>query len=95
MQLAKSQNENWSDGSEGVRILTLYRAEADFCDEFLLELDIDGDMTTITSTEPYWFRARHELAGDEVNLPGNTTTASDGWGFINPTRTFGYALPSY
>ena len=80
MQLAKSQNENWSDGSEEYEYLTLYRAEADFCDEFLLELDIDGDMTTITSTEPYWFRAYMNWRKDEVNLPGNTTTASDGWG---------------
>lgn len=95
MQLAKSQNENWSDGSEEYEYLTLYRAEADFCDEFLLELDIDGDMTTITSTEPYWFRAYMNWRKDEVNLPGNTTTASDGWGFINPTRTFGYAFAKH
>ena len=87
MQLAKSQNENWSDGSEEYEYLTLYRAEADFCDEFLLELDIDGDMTTITSTEPYWFRAYMNWRKDEVNLPGNTTTASDGWGFINLLST--------
>ena len=32
---------------------------------------------------------------DEVNLPGNTTTASDGWGFVNPTRTFGYAFAKH
>ena len=95
MQLAKSQNENWSDGNEEYEYLTLYRAEADFCDEFLLELDIDGDATTITSTEPYWFRAYMNWRKDEVNLPGNTTTASDGWGFVNPTRTFGYAFAKH
>ena len=58
MELAKSNNaDTWKDGNEEYEYLTLYRAEADFCDEFLLELDIDGDATTIANTEPYWFRA--------------------------------------
>ena len=93
MELAKSNNaDTWKDGNEEYEYLTLYRAEADFCDEFLLELDIDGDATTIANTEPYWFRAYMNWRKDEVNLPGNTTTASDGWGFINPTKTFAQAF---
>ena len=93
MELAKSNNaDTWKDGNEEYEYLTLYRAEADFCDEFLLELDIDGDATTIANTEPYWFRAYMTWRKDEVNLPGNTTTASDGWGFINPTKTFAQAF---
>lgn len=93
MELAKSNNaDTWKDGNEEYEYLTLYRAEADFCDEFLLELDIDGDATTIANTEPYWFRAYMNWRKDEVALPGNTTTASDGWGFINPTKTFAQAF---
>ena len=93
MELAKSNNaDTWKDGNEEYEYLTLYRAEADFCDEFLLELDIDGDATTIANTEPYWFRAYMNWRKDEVNLPGNTTTASDGWGVINPTKTFAQAF---
>lgn len=87
MELAKSNNaDTWKDGNEEYEYLTLYRAEADFCDEFLLELDIDGDATTIANTEPYWFRAYMNWRKDEVNLPGNTTTASDGWGSSTPRR---------
>ncbi len=92
MQLNKSKNAaTWKDGSDDYEYLTLYRAEADFCDEFLLEIDIDGDATTIENTEPYWFRAYMNWRYDEINKPGNLTP-QDGWGFITPTRSFAMAF---
>lgn len=95
IKLYKSNQEQggstWIDGSEDYRYLTVFRAEADFCDEFLLELDIDGNATTITDTEPYWFRAYMNWRNDEVYEPANTTH-NDGWGFIVPTRAFGLAF---
>ena len=95
MQLNKSKNaKTWMDGSESYEYLTLYRAEADFCDEFLLELDIDGDATTIENTEPYWFRAYMNWRYDEINKPGNLTP-QDGWGFVTPTRSFGMAFAKH
>lgn len=91
-ELLRSQHpDTWMDGNDDYEYLTLYRAEADFCDEFLLELDIDGDATTIENTEPYWFRAYMNWRSDEINIPGNQLPA-DGWGFVNPTRTFGLAF---
>lgn len=82
----------WIDGSEDYVYSTVFRAEADFCDEFLLELDISGDATTITNTEPYWFRAYMNWRYDQFFAPGNTSSRNDGWGFILPTRTFGLAF---
>lgn len=87
----EAEGSTWIDGSEDYEYLTVFRAEADFCDEFLLELDIDGDATTITDTEPYWFRAYMNWRNDEIYEPANTTH-NDGWGFIVPTRTFGLAF---
>lgn len=94
-ELLRSKNAaTWKDGNEEYEYLTLYRADADFCDEFLLELDIDGDATTIVDTEPFWFRAYMNWRSDEINIPGNQLPA-DGWGFINPTRTFGMAFAKH
>jgi len=81
----------WIDGSENYEYLTLFRAEADFCDEYLLEIDTDGDGNTITNTEPFWFWAYMGWRNDQIYAPGNSTH-DDGWGFINPTRTFGTAF---
>lgn len=95
ISLYKSRQEAggsvWIDGSDDYVYSTVFRAAADFCDEFLLELDIDGDATTITDTEPYWFRAYMNWRNDEIYEPANTTH-NDGWGFIVPTRTFGLAF---
>lgn len=95
MKLYKDKNNDGTkvfvDGSEQYEYLTLYRAEADFCDEFLLELDIDGDAITITDTEPYWFRAYMNWRTDKMYVPGNMMR-DEGWGFVNPTATFGKAL---
>lgn len=87
----EDEGNTWIDGSEEYEYLTVFRAEADFCDEFLLELDIDGDATTIADTEPYWFRAYMNWRNDEIYEAANTTH-NDGWGFIVPTRTFGLAF---
>lgn len=81
----------WIDGSEGYEYLTLFRTEADFCDEYLLEIDTDGNETTITNTEPYWFWAYMGWRNDQIYTPANSTH-DDGWGFINPTRAFGTAF---
>lgn len=88
-------NRVWIDGSEDYKYSTVFRAEADFCDEFLLELAIAGDATTITNTEPYWFRAYMNWRYDQVFAPGNTNTKNDGWGFIVPTKTFGLAFAKH
>lgn len=89
---ANSGSRAWIDGSEDYKYSTVFRAAADFCDEFLLELDISGDATTITNTEPYWFRAYMNWRYDQFFAPGNTSSRNDGWGFIVPTRTFGLAF---
>lgn len=86
--------KTWIDGSEQYEYSTLYRAEADFCDEFLLELDIDGNAQTIGDTEPYWFRAYMNWRTDSFNAPGNMMR-DEGWGFINPTRAFGKAFSEH
>lgn len=89
--LDKGNGNTWIDGSEDYKYSTVFRAAADFCDEFLLELDIDGDATTIGNTEPYWFRAYMNWRWDQINPPANSTK-NDGWGFIIPTKTFGQAF---
>ncbi|MDR2920445.1 MAG: RagB/SusD family nutrient uptake outer membrane protein [Tannerella sp.] len=81
----------WLDGSESYEYLTLFRAEADFCDEYLLEIDTDGDANTISNTEPFWFWAYMGWRQDQMYAPGNSNQ-NDGWGFINPTRAFGTAF---
>lgn len=81
----------WIDGNEGYEYLTLFRTEADFCDEYLLEIDTDGNETTISNTEPYWFWAYMGWRNDQIYTPGNSNH-DDGWGFINPTRAFGTAF---
>ena len=87
----EEMGNTWIDGSESYEYLTVFRAEADFCDEFILELNIDGDQTTISNSEPYWFRAFTNWRNDQMFEPGNTTH-NDGWGFITPTKTFGLAF---
>ncbi|OJV88014.1 MAG: hypothetical protein BGO34_13575 [Bacteroidia bacterium 44-10] len=89
----KSTPEAWVDGNDSYEYLSLFRTEADFCDEYLLEIDTDGDNNTITNTEPFWFWAYTGWRSDQIFTPGNcTNTQADGWGFINPTRTFGTAF---
>lgn len=96
--LYKSNNADgskvWIDGNDEYVYNTVWRAEADFCDEFLLEIDIDGDPNTITDVEPYWFRAYMNWRNDEWYDAANTTH-NDGWGFINPTLTFGLAFAEH
>lgn len=84
----------WIDGNDDYVYSTVWRHEADFCDEFLLEIDIDGDQNTVTDVEPYWFRAYTNWRNDELYDPANTTH-NDGWGFINPTRTLGLFLSKH
>lgn len=84
----------WIDGNPDYKYLTLFRAEADFCDEYILELDTDGDATTITNTEPYWFWAYMGWRNDQINTPANSSK-NDGWGFINPTLNFGLAFSKH
>lgn len=83
-----SEDMNWIDGSADYKYLTFFRAEADFCDEYLLELDTDGDANTIVNTEPFWFWAYMGWRNDEIYTPANSEH-DDGWGFVNPTRAFG------
>lgn len=96
-QNMESDPENhvvWVDGSEDYVYSTVFRREADFCDEFLLELDIDGDGTTISNTEPYWFRAYMNWRWDQIR-PAANSTKDDGWGFIMPTKSFGMAFAKH
>lgn len=79
------------DGSEDYVYSTVFRKVADFCPEFILELDIDGNSSTIANTEPYWFRAYMDWRYDQINRPGNAAV-SDGWGFIMPTKSFSQAF---
>lgn len=83
-----AEGMTWINGSPDYKYLTLFRTEADFCDEYLLEIDTDGDATTITNTEPYWFWAYMGWRNDEIYTPANSSK-DDGWGFILPTRAFG------
>ncbi len=85
----------WIDGDESYVYSTVYRAAADFCDEFLLELSIAGDANTIAETEPFWFRAYMNWRKDEYNVPAIINPANDGWGFVNPTKEFGLSFAKH
>ncbi|MGQ8334996.1 RagB/SusD family nutrient uptake outer membrane protein [Sunxiuqinia sp. A32] len=89
--IALAEGKNWIDGSDEYEYSTLFRAAADFCDENLLETDVDGDATTVTNTEPWWFYAYTGWRNDEVYLPGNSVNGAS-WGFLNPTGNFGQAF---
>lgn len=90
-KLKDANKSTWVDGSDKYEYLTLFREDADFCDEYLLELDVDGDATTIESTYPYWFWAYVGWRQDQYYMPANANTG-DGWGFVNPTKNFGLAF---
>lgn len=90
----EAEGNTFIDGSDEYVYSTVWRHEADFCDEFLLEIDIDGDATTVTNVEPYWFRAYTNWRNDQFYDPANTTR-NDGWGFINPTRTLGLFMAKH
>lgn len=83
------ESNTFIEGSADYRYLTLFRAKSDFCDEYMLELNIDGAANTVTSVEPYWFWAYVGWRNDEMYTPANTYAKNDGWGFVNPTRAFG------
>ena len=89
--LKEKNKSTWIDGSKDYRYLTLFRADADFCDEYILELDIDGDATTITNVEPGWFWMYVGWRQDQLYMTANTLVG-DGWGFANPTKNFGLSF---
>lgn len=90
-QVKNNNASTWVNGSEEYEYLTLFRSDADFCDEYLLELDVDGDGTTIDNTSPYWFWAYCGWRQDQFYMPANANTG-DGWGFVTPTLNFGLAF---
>lgn len=84
-----SEGMTWIDGNPDYKYLTLFRAEADFCDEYLLEIDTRS--TTEETLAPYWWWAYIGWRADEIYNPANSSqqASSDGWGFVTPTRAFG------
>ncbi len=90
----EAEGNTWIDGSADYVYNTVWRYDADFCDEFLLELDIDGDANMVGNLDPYWFRAYMNWRNNHIYEPANTTH-NDGWGFIVPTQAFALAMAKH
>ena len=79
----------WIDGDPTYEFSTIFRAEADFCDEYLLEIDTRGNASETLS--PFWWWAYIGWRNDEIYCPANSSSSVGGssWGFVTPTRAFG------
>jgi len=91
----KDASSSWIAGNSEYEYSTLWRAEADFCDEFLLELDTRGNASE--SLSPFWWWAYIGWRNDEIYCPANSASSVGGssWGFVTPTRAFGKAFAKH